>query len=211
MNIYCVKVGPKYDHRFVNNLNKMLSQHWQGDFELTCITDDPTGVECRTIAHPNKDLFGWWTKMVLFDQGFIEGPGVFFDLDIAIQGSVEWVNQPKQQMTFLSTPWVDLVQLRKDVRNQYQRFCSINSSALVWDESTDRQSIFEDYIKQREKIEFCFTGIDSYVQHRHPYEVFENQDANSFYNGKNVGNESLILFDKDAEGNKDLEMILKWK
>lgn len=48
-----------YDSRHVNRLYSQLKQHMTGAWSLTCITDDPTGIECETfplweIPEPNN-------------------------------------------------------------------------------------------------------------------------------------------------------------
>lgn len=39
----------EYNYRHVNRLYRMLQKHMTGSWGLTCICEDPTGIECRTF------------------------------------------------------------------------------------------------------------------------------------------------------------------
>lgn len=212
MNFYCLKVGTKYNFEFVNKLNNMISRNWPGDFTLNCITEDTFGVECNTIKMPEFrgfELQKWWNKIVLFDQNFIKTPGVFFDLDIIIRGDISWTYQPSLYTKFLLTDWVDLEQLKKDTINLRNRYCDINSSVLCWDENTERHEIFKNFISNREKITFSYSGIDTYIQHRWPkkFECYEDVSGkvNSYHKKELVGDESIILFDYDNKKQNEID------
>jgi len=169
MNFYCLKVGTRYDTKFVTKLDSMIKRNYRAAYNLTCITDDkssiPTWID--TIDMPYLGVEKWWNKMILFNEGFVK-EGVFFDLDIVISNDINNIHKPDQFMRFLKTDWVNLEQLRQDTIGNHQRYCSINSSVLSWDENTKRHHIWEYFIKNVDKITSIFTGIDSFIEHRFP-------------------------------------------
>lgn len=187
MKNYCLKWGTKYSADYVNHLQQQL------DDDLICITEDPTGVECETMELPKVSTV-WWNKMILFNEDFIKMPGVFYDLDMCIKNKVD-LYQPGQYMKFLPTDWIDLKALKLDTMNFSHRFCSINSSILCWDKNTKRQHIWEYYLKNKFKIEWTYSGIDTFIEHRYPkdYMLYENQNVSSFY--KNGSGGDIILFE----------------
>jgi len=187
MKNYCLKWGSKYGPDYVNNLQDMLGE------DIICITEDPTGLNCETIPLP-KTSTKWWNKMVLFNEEFIKGPGVFYDLDIAIKNKVDWF-KPDEYMKFLYTDWIDLKQLKDITVSKNHQYCSINSSIICWDENTKRQEIFDYYIKHKEKIEFTFSGIDTFIEHRFPdkYCLYDNVNVSSF--NKNGTSGDVVLFE----------------
>jgi hypothetical protein len=184
---YCLKWGTKYGPDYVNNLQDQLQQ------DVICITDDPTGLNCDSIELP-KTSVKWWNKMVLFNEDFIKGPGVFYDLDMAIRKNHDWF-QPDEYMKFLYTDWLGLKQLKQDTVDKKHKYCSINSSIICWDERTKRNHIWEYYQKHKEKIEFSFSGIDTFIEHRFPndYNLYDTGLVSSYY--KNGSSGDIILFD----------------
>jgi len=168
MNFYCVKVGSRYTDEFVIKLESMISRCYDSAYTLNCITDSNTLPNyINTIQIPDYGLEKWWAKMVLFDESFVS-EGIFFDLDILLNGNLATLYSPEDRMKFLHTDWVDLDILKQHTIGNKQRYCSINSSVLVWDKDTKRQHIWEYFIENKEKIMHVFTGIDSFIEHRFP-------------------------------------------
>ena len=179
MNFYCVKVGTRYDSTFVIKLENMIAKNYRGDFKFSCITDDKTlPSHIHTIEMPDLGLEKWWAKMVLFDELFIE-QGFFFDLDVVITGDITNLWNPGKVPKFLHTDWVDLNQLHVDTIGNKQRYCSINSSILMWNQMTKRHHIWQYFMKNKNKIMDIFTGIDSFIEHRFPddYELMKKPEA----------------------------------
>ena len=187
MNNYCLKWGTKYSADYVNYLQYQL------DDDLICITDDPAGIDCQTIELPNVSTL-WWNKMILFNEEFIKTPGVFYDLDIYLKDKVDWY-EPERYMKFIYTDWVDLKQLQRDTINITHRYCSINSSILCWDQDTKRQHIWDFYCKYKDKVEWTYSGIDTFIEHRYPkdYVLYSDKNVSSFY--KNGATGDVILFE----------------
>jgi hypothetical protein len=208
MNFYCIKHGTKYSAEFVNKLNNMIGRHWIGEYKLYCITEDSEGVVCDTIELPNYGLEKWWTKICLFDESFLQ-EGIFLDLDIIIRDNINWMFEPSEEMKFLYTDWVNLEQLHKDTVSNRTRYCSINSSVLCWNKETKRQYIFDDFMKNKDKILFSFTGIDSFIEHRHKYDLYATGKAYSYHKSLGTGLESVVLFDYGLKQNEINENWIK--
>jgi len=175
MNFYCVKVGSRYSDEFVIKLESMISRTYDKPYTMNCITDDASTLPkyIKTIEAPTR-LQKWWSKMVLFDEDFIE-EGVFFDLDIVIKGDINEIHRPDLYMKMLHTSWVDLAKLREETIGNRQRYCSINSSVMSWNKETKRNHIWKYFVDNQEKIMSVFTGIDSFIEHRFPndYVLYE--------------------------------------
>ena len=103
MNFVCIKWGTKYSPNYVNNLYRMVQEHYHDDFTFTCYTDDDTGLNCdvRDIPdveplHPKfwfgKENYCWdRAKFLVFNShnflGF-EGKWCYLDLDVIIQTDI---------------------------------------------------------------------------------------------------------------------------
>jgi len=92
LKFVCVKARPLYDARHVNRIQAMLSLHSTLDIQLTCLTDDPHGIdddiEIVKLEHP--ELTGWWHKMQIFQWSQTQNhPICYIDLDTAIVGNID--------------------------------------------------------------------------------------------------------------------------
>jgi len=89
MRVICVKWGNKYGPEWVHNLKGMVDKHLSIDHDFVCMTDKPIeGIDCV----PCEDaLPGWWSKVGLFKPGKFEGKNIYFDLDVVISGSIDWL------------------------------------------------------------------------------------------------------------------------
>ncbi len=103
--VICMKWGDRYGSDYVNKLYNMVSRSTQRPLRFICLTDDRSGiaseVECGEI--PPIDLpadirvKGWrklslWQDKLVAENGPIEGPFLFFDLDIILPGGPQSVD-----------------------------------------------------------------------------------------------------------------------
>lgn len=157
---YCLKVGDKYTVDHVHALAEHIP-------DLICLTDDPTGLQTNYEDISPIPLEKWWYKMLLFNEDLFPDPGRFFDLDIEIKKPIDDMFSAKNnRMTLLKTDWEDLSELNKNTIGDRYKYCSINSSVMSWGKD-NRNDIWEEFLKNREKIMFLFSGIDTYLEHRH--------------------------------------------
>jgi len=90
----CVKVGDRYDAKWVNILLDMVRRHVPGEvkFRFVCITDDPEGLaDGIEVVFAEQGLRDWWAKMQLFKPDtFAAGSRiVYLDLDSLVLDSLD--------------------------------------------------------------------------------------------------------------------------
>lgn len=86
----CVRVGNRYGIEYVERLRNMIRRHYDGDFRLLCLTDQPEMVSgVKFVRIDGFNFPKWWGKMLLFDPQ-VRGDGrcIFFDLDTVIVGDL---------------------------------------------------------------------------------------------------------------------------
>jgi hypothetical protein len=64
-------------------------------------------------------------------------------------------------------------------------------------------------MKNKDKILFAFTGIDSFIEHRHKYELYPTGKAYSYHKSLGTGLESVVLFDYGLKQNEINENWIK--
>lgn len=84
-----------YTAGHVNTLGRMLKRHLTIPYEFVCITDDPVGIECRTIPLWDKcrDLGGCFNRLWAFSQDFalLGDRFALVDLDVVITGNCDHI------------------------------------------------------------------------------------------------------------------------
>jgi hypothetical protein len=98
-NILCMKWGTAYGPRDVNVLYAMVARNITGPFQLTCFTDDATGIRPEVTCLPlpqlgceiPPDVPGKWPKVALWSKELngLEGVALFIDLDSVIVGNID--------------------------------------------------------------------------------------------------------------------------
>ena len=106
-NVICLKFGTLYDAEYVNNLRRAVARNTRSTLRFFCVTDDARGLDpgIEVIAlerQPYQDRManlmqksGWaapFQKVGLHRPDLIpdiEGPLVFFDLDVLVVGDVD--------------------------------------------------------------------------------------------------------------------------
>lgn len=84
----------QYTAEHVNRLYRAVQRHTTVEHEFICITDDPEGVECRTIPLWDKcrELGGCYNRLYVFSKDMKELIGDRFmciDLDCVVTGSLD--------------------------------------------------------------------------------------------------------------------------
>ena len=92
-HIVCVKWGNKYISKYANVLKNMARRHCTLDYQFSCLTDDPTGLdpEINVIRLPNDPYIKtWWSKLWMFAPEMpLQGNILFFDLDVVIFDNID--------------------------------------------------------------------------------------------------------------------------
>ena len=204
MNIICVKFGTKYSSEFVNKLFTDLNSR----DNFYCYTDDSNGLDKSIKVIPDMGrptLKVWWNKLRMFDKNFpISGKTLFFDLDVKINSSPEYLNVCWNKITFIDSHW--------KVGKLYNRLSNydvkMNSSMITWNaDNPDVHKIwdhfntgFRDYYLRKYK------GIDRFIVHEDfEYETFSPQYIQSKKYQPDVDYKPIITtFEEMEVGIKDL-------
>lgn len=104
--IACIKVGEKYDARYVNRLEAAVRRHTTLDHRFVCLTDDPKDLRCEA-APIETTLPGWWSKLVLFKpHSVLEGQRVvFLDLDTVITDNIDFLFEYDGPLAMIRDWW----------------------------------------------------------------------------------------------------------
>lgn len=105
--VACVKWGTKYDSEYVNRLRNMVARHLSFPHEFICFTDDAVGLDDGIETRPLiEGLVGWWNKIVLFKPDAFEFDRLvlYFDLDLVIIDSIDFLAQSSADLTILRDP-----------------------------------------------------------------------------------------------------------
>lgn len=96
--ILCMKWGNKYPAEYVNRLYKMVKKNLTLDFQMICLTDDPTGIDPAVQCHPIPALNlpdnlpeRGWKKLTTFTPNLynLKGMALFLDLDVVIVDNID--------------------------------------------------------------------------------------------------------------------------
>lgn len=89
LTVWSVCIGTKYHPAYVYALRDMVRDHLTIPHQFKCITTRKMpGISCVTPFVPYQS---WWSKINLFTPGMTSGPNLYFDLDVAICGSLDYL------------------------------------------------------------------------------------------------------------------------
>lgn len=134
----CTKWGSKYPASEVNRLHQALQRVSAGPFTLTCVTDDPSGIESavRVLPIPDLPVIGnevlnrGWRKLALFApelRGLLSGPVLYLDLDVVLLKSLD-------DFFLADTPFAVIKDYK---RIRWRNFRTGNTSVFLFDGSRD--------------------------------------------------------------------------
>lgn len=89
LTVFCVCVGTKYHSGYVYALKESVAKHLGVTHEFVCIT--PRRLPGIKTVAPPVPYHGWWAKTGLFAPGIATGPSLYFDLDVVITGSLDYL------------------------------------------------------------------------------------------------------------------------
>ena len=96
LHVVCYRWGAKYVSEDVNILRAMVERNLSAPHVFHCVTDDPSGLDSRIVAHalPDLGVQGIWRKLMTFQPGFLGLDGgvvLSLDLDVVIVRSLDFV------------------------------------------------------------------------------------------------------------------------
>ncbi len=176
MNFVCIKWGTKYEPHYVNNLYRMVQEHYTKDFTFTCFTDDPKGLKCDTRdipdiepLHPKywfgKENYCWdRSKFLMFNaHNFLgyQGKWCYLDLDVIIQGNINDLDELALKPRIIHVKWDNPKRLHERFFIEV-RGTLYNSSVLCWNRE-QCEHIFWDALDSDQQIFRTFwKGTDNY-------------------------------------------------
>lgn len=98
VNVVCMKWGTLYGPEYANRLYAMTARNLKRPFRFVCFTDDRQGLRPEIESFDIPDISidppyqnTPWKKLALYNPalGDLEGPTLFFDLDIVITGPLD--------------------------------------------------------------------------------------------------------------------------
>ena len=127
----CLIHGSAYDWCYVQNLHRMLRQHWHNDVTLHVFTEAHRRVPEPFVRHDLQDWPGasgprraWWNKLQIFDPRHWTGRVLYLDLDVVILGDLNWLRDLEA-----ASFWAI-----RDYRRLWRpAWRGINSSMMLWD------------------------------------------------------------------------------
>jgi hypothetical protein len=108
VNVVCVKQGTFYGPEYVMKLESMVRRNTTLPFRFVCFTEKREGIadhiECRPLPY---HLRGWWCKIPLFapPQCIEDEQIVCMDLDIVINGNIDWLLAYRGNLLILHAYW----------------------------------------------------------------------------------------------------------
>jgi len=95
--------GDKYDDYAVQRLQKSVSENLSEPHRFVCITD--RRIDGVVACPPVVDWPGWWGKLGLFRPGVAMPRNIWFDLDVVITGSLDFLLPYTQTHLAMPTNW----------------------------------------------------------------------------------------------------------
>lgn len=154
-HIVCVKHGSKYPSVYANVLYNMCKRNTTVDFEFTCLTDDPKGLNSN-INHqilPSK-VQGWWAKPYMFsNQLGLQGTILYMDLDVVIANNID------KLFTYKPGEWLIIRDFLRSQRPNWDRY---NSSVIRFD-SGQLDDMWQEFNNNQRDIQKRFRGDQDYI------------------------------------------------
>lgn len=131
IDVACVIHGTAYDWQYVDKLYNMVTRNISVPVRFHVFTESHRTVPAPMIKHdlvewenisgPRK---AWWYKMQIFNPEHYSGPLLYFDLDVVIVKSIDWITELPTKYF-----WAP-----RDFRQLWRAsHRGINSSVMWWD------------------------------------------------------------------------------
>jgi len=151
----------EYTAEYVNKLFRGVERNLTIPHEFVCVTDDPEGVECRTIPMWNeyRELGGCYSRLKLFSPEMEDVLGkrfVMIDLDSVIVGNLDKLFSRKEDF-IINKYLVRAPKYREQWYNGSLIMMNAGSRCQVWDSFKGEESV---KIINKKKEEGRIVGTD---------------------------------------------------
>lgn len=164
VDVACVIHGSGYDWSYVERLHSMVVRNLSRPVRFHVYTEPERPVPAPWIKHelvqwpgisgPKKS---WWYKIQLFNSAYHKGPLLYFDLDIVIVNSIDWIPQ-------LSTRYFWAV---KDFKYLWRPTTSNVNSSIMWWDTAKFHHVWSKFSDQNIKnILHRYKGDQDYINER---------------------------------------------
>lgn len=172
INIFCVKIGTKYDSSYANRLFEMCRKNITRPFKFFCYTDDPQGLLYEITPIPmvdNSINVIVFNKLYLLSSEFTHlvnnnNPCLFFDLDIVIKSNID-------RLVDLAAASDGKIKVINAVWKNYDRKHvgpptyehHINSSCIIWKPHVNNH-IWQRFSDNKQRFQTIFArGMDCFL------------------------------------------------
>ena len=128
----CLIYGDKYHSVYVEKLYRALKRSFSVPIRFHVFTEESRVVPDQLIKHSLIDwshvgsFSPWWYKLQLFNKNNFSGRVIYFDLDVVVTGSLDWV---------FALP-LNYFWSIQDFRRLWRPSSTMmNSSVMLWDNS----------------------------------------------------------------------------
>jgi hypothetical protein len=206
VNFFCTLWGTKYSHDYVRSLYNGVQNNFEGDFNFYCQTDHKLNIDGVSelpfddFEPSNSQRFLVRPKVNFWKPNVwgISGRKVFLDLDIKITKNINPIIDLYREKPLIAKAWWQDNNGINSVPHNYLEYRGIiNSSVIVWEDSTYTEEIWNCFKKYHEYIFFCcINGQDGYLSSMHldKFDFIPHEYIRSYYNEPTEG-ASIILFD----------------
>jgi hypothetical protein len=118
LTVFCVCVGTKYPLGYVYALQEAVGRHLSVPHVFRCISEHEMPDIWTTP--PPAPFWGWWSKANLWAPGVARGPSLYFDLDVVITGSLDYLAEYTQHEFAAPANWAQ------------SGYGGIQSSVMAW-------------------------------------------------------------------------------
>lgn len=156
----CVIYGNKYHPVYIERLYNQLCRAFSVPVTLHVLTEASRKVNSPYVKHDLVDWnikhskLAWWYKLQLFNPEFFSGPVLYFDLDVVIVNSLDWIFSLPQ----------DYFWSIKDFRHLWRPASTLmNSSMMYWSADKYHQIYTDLTLAKLDKLMSIHRGDQEYL------------------------------------------------
>jgi hypothetical protein len=194
IHVVCSKWGNKYPIEYVNRLHDAIQKHLPAQFNFYCQTDDTHGMlpwiqhipfpndlpEC--VAKYERNTLWDRPKLNYFNPDFLEKQDIkiAFDLDVIIHNDLTPILNIFKDKALTGRSWWHNMEWEAKPEWRKRYGARNNGGFYMWQGNQTKQ-IWDDLLKNWERIYFCFKGgSDNFLTTRH-LDQFDFLPPSMFY------------------------------
>mgnify|MGYP000190911516 CR=1 FL=1 len=169
MNILTLKVGDRYDSRYVNRLYRGLKRNSTIDFDFYCYTEDPTNLDQNIHVIPlveRDDVQKQWYKIDFHHMPWLQGKCIILDIDYLVISNVDdilgWDLLPKH--FGCNYRWWSILTKFCEINGGFQMFNQGDTKHL-YDIFYSDPEYWQQYYIQKMHTEPPVNGEQNFVDH----------------------------------------------